>query len=416
MTTVTASTRGRAHWTLALLTLVFAVNQLDRGVVAILLESIKAEMHLSDTALGLMTGLGFALLYSIASIPLGRLADRGNRARVIGIGILLYSVFTAAMGFAQNIVQLCLARSAVAIGEASGNAPSAALISDLYPAEQRSRALSLWSAGSYLGLFAGLAFGGWLSAHYGWRAALWAVSVPGLIIGVACLTTIPDSGGAKVPAPKSGDGTPSAWLHSQTYRWIFVAMTLSGIVAYSVQIWTPSLLARVHGMGPAQVGFYAGLFKGLCGLGGILTGGYLAAALARGRPSRLGIVPIVATGLVPIALLVFLFATGETASLIGLGFASFLIPAYQGPALTMIHAVVPREGRAGATASVLAAVTLAGLGLGPLSVGSISDRLVPAFGADSLRYALLVPAIVPVAAMLAFWRASVALGAETEIG
>ncbi|MDB5719449.1 MAG: transporter [Alphaproteobacteria bacterium] len=405
-----ATTPPSPPWlTLALLTLVFAVNQLDRGIVAILLPSIKAEMHLSDTRLALLAGVSFALIYAAASIPIGRLADRYNRPRIVGVGVILYSLMTAAMGASQTFAQLLLCRSAVAIGEATGNAPSSTLISDTYPPERRPRALAIWSAGSYLGLFAGLTAGGWLVAHHGWRVALWSISIPGLAVGIACLTAVPEprESAAKDRTPAEPFGRVLAeLLKLRAFVWLFIAMVVSGIVAYSVQVWTPSILSRSQGFSASQIGFFSGLFKGALGLCGILAGGYLSQSLLRGRVGRLAWVPTGTSLLVPIALTVFIVAPQPSLSLIALGLASFLIPAYQGPAMALVHAVVPQARRSFGTTLILAGVTLGGLGLGPLMVGMLSDMLTPAFGKEALRYAFAIVALLPFGAAFAFWRAA----------
>lgn len=394
-------------WTLVLLTLLFGFNQLDRGIVAILIESLKAEMHLSDTAIGLMTGLGFSLVYAACSLPIGRYADRGNRVMLVGIGAFFYSIMAATMGFAQNVTQLLLARGAVAVGEATGSAPSSTIISDMYGPTSRTRAIAIWSAGSYLGLFAGLVLGGWLNAHYGWRVALWATAAPGAVVALLLLFTVKDPvrGGAegKIDREVQPLGKTIATLAaSPSYRWLFLALTFAAVTNYAFQVWVPSLLQRVHHLGPADVGFYAGLFKGLFGLAGILTGGFITNMVAKGRVKLLPVIPIIVAGLAGPALLTFLLADNKTMSLIALGAASFLMPAYQAASMTMLHAVARPRMRSMAVTVAFAGVALAGLGLGPLIVGILSDLFQPHFGASALRYALIVPALIPIITALCF--------------
>lgn len=406
------STKRERYWTLALLAALFAFNQLDRGIVAILLESIRAEMQLSDTVLGLMTGLGFSLIYALCSLPAGRIGDRYNRIKLISFGAIFYSLASAAMGFAQNVIQLVLARSAVAVGESTGSGASSSVLSDLFPPAQRVRVYSIWSAGSYLGLFAGLAFGGWLNAHYGWRVALWATALPGLMVALLTLLTVrdPRRGAsenrvvAETPPPLSA--TIATLFGTKTYSILFIALCLAGVSNFSFQIWIPSLLERVHHLGKADVGFYSGFFKGLMGLCGILAGGFVAEWLARGEVRRLALLPIFTTLGTAATLMAFLLSERASVGLVFLSIGSFLLPAYQGASLTMLHAVVNPRMRSFATTLAFAGVSLAGLGSGPLLVGAISDWLHPAMGEQSLRYALMVPALLPIVIALVYWLAS----------
>lgn len=391
----------QAGWALALLTLVFGFNQLDRGIVAILLESIKAEMHLSDTLLGLMTGLGFSFVYFLTAFPLGRLADRTNRIRIISIGLIFYSMMAAVMGFAQNVYQLIACRSLVAVGEASGNAPSNAVIADLYPHAKRSRAIAIWSGGSYLGLFVGLTAGGWIHAHYGWRAALLITASPGVVVGLLLLLTVRDPArGSTEPTSrthhaKSLAETAKILFSQRSYVMLVIAMMLATFTAYSLQAWVPSFLSRVHHLDKAAVGFYAGFFKGLMGLFGILAGGLLTHQIIKRRPHLIGIVPVVSALLLPFAMMVFLHSRDVSVSLAALALAGFLIPAYTAPGFTMLHSVVPPSARAFATTVLLAVASLVGLGCGPLVVGFLSDLFTPWAGSDSLRYALIFPGLLP---------------------
>lgn len=410
----------QAGWALALLTLVFGFNQLDRGIIAILLDSIKAEMELSDTALGLMTGLGFSLVYSLSAFPLGRLADRTNRIRIISIGVIFYSMIAAVMGFAQNIYQLIACRSLVAVGEASGNAPSSAVIADLYPHAKRSLALALWSGGSYLGLFVGLTAGGWIHEHYGWRAALLVTTSPGVLVGLLLLMTVRDPArGSMEPSRRvykanSLKVTAKIMLSQRSYVMLVIAMALATITSQSVQIWVPSFLSRVHHFDKASVGFYAGFFKGMMGLLGIIAGGILTHQIIKRRPHLIGVVPVASTLLLPIAMMTFLLVDDPSVSLAALAMAGFLIPAYTGPALTMVHSVIPPNARAFATTVVLAMASLVGLGSGPLIVGYLSDLFMPWAGSDSIRYALIFTGILPFLTSFVFYLAARALARDQE--
>lgn len=385
---------SRRGYVLTLLMLIMGMNQLDRGIVAILLDSIKGEMHLSDTAMGVIVGSGFAIIYAIASLPLARIADRHSRTAVIGIGMIFYSMMAVAMSFAQNMAQLVAARAAVAVGEASGSAPSTSLISEHYPPKDRPRAMSVWSSGSYLGLFIGLAAGGWLNQHYGWRVALWATATPGLLIAILFLLTVREPGRSTTHAAKM----PPIGLAlrqfgaSRTYLLLLGGFVSQAFVMYSVTSWGPALLGRVHGMSPAEVGFYAGMSKGLCSLLGALAGGLATHRIAGSNLRRMAIVPIAGTLLTPFAVATFLLADNIAVALAGLFVTSFLLPIHYASALAMLHGVVAAEVRSLSSAIVFMTMALGGLALGPLVVGVASDAF-SSTGADSLRYALLIPAM-----------------------
>ena len=386
---------SRRGYVLTLLMLIMGMNQVDRGIVAILLDSIKAEMKLTDTTMGLVVGSGFAIIYALASIPLARVADRHSRKWVIGIGLFIYSIMAAGMGLAQNVVQLVAARAAVAVGEASGSAPSSSLISEYYPPKDRPRAMSIWSAGSYLGLLLGMSAGGWLNQQYGWRVALWATAAPGLVLAFIFSFTVrePQRGAehnANVPAMRVAlrqlSGNP-------TYMLLLGGFVSQAFVMYSLTTWAPSLLGRVHHMTPSEVGVYAGLSKGLCSLLGAIAGGYATKRIAGSDLKRMAIVPIIGTFLLPFAVMTFLLADDRTIALSGLFLSCFLLPIHYASALAMLHGVVAREIRSLASAIVFSAMALGGLALGPLIVGIASDAFA-AEGVNSLRFALVIPAQV----------------------
>lgn len=397
-----------ATWVLALLTAAMGVNQLDRGVVAILLQSIKSEMKLSDTALGLMTGFGFSIVYAMASIPVGRLADRHNRINIVSLGIVFYSAMAACMGFATNITQLIAARSAVAIGEATGSAPSMALIADLYPAKKRARAVGIWSSGTYIGLFIGLSAGGWLNQHYGWRVALCATATPGVLVALILKLTAREPRRGQSDTAPVGNEPKNTWsalqqlLTNPAYMLLTAAIMCSAFVNYSFSAWVPSLLGRVHHLSPASIGLAAGLFKGLLGLAGALLGGFAAHYYARGRLGAMGMLAATTCLLIVPAMLVFLFAPSETVSLVGLGVGSLLIPACQAPGLTMVQSSVAPGNRAFAVTLIFTCSSLFGFGLGPLVTGMISDANIASHGAQSLVYALLLPTFVSLPTALFF--------------
>lgn len=402
---------GRA-WVLLLLTAAMGVNQLDRGVVAILLPSIKVEMHLSDTALGLLTGFGFSIVYVIASIPIGRMGDRYNRINIISVGMLFYSLVAIAMGFAANITQLIVARSAVAVGEATGSGPSTSVIADLYPVKSRARAIGIWVSGTYIGLFLGLSAGGWFNEHYGWRVALSTVAAPGLVLALLLKLTARE--------PKRGQSDDAAVTHdrpantaaalnelrtNKAFMLLLLAVMFSAFVNYSFFAWVPSVLGRVQHLDVGSIGLVSGLFRGLLGFAGALIGGFAAHYLAKGNLRLMSYIAATSAILLVPSMLLFLLASSHVLSLIGLGLGSVLIPVCQAPGLSTVQAVVRPGNRAFAMTVILSCSTLFGLGLGPLVTGMISDAASARYGSQSLTLGLLVPTIVSLFAGLFYFAA-----------
>ncbi len=176
------STPG-ARAMLALLVLLYVINYIDRQILSVLLEPIKQELEVSDTAMGLLTGLAFALFYTTAGIPIARWADRGSRRKVVVVGVVVWSAMTALSGLARNFVQLALARVGVGIGEATLSPAAHSLISDAFPPERRATALGIYNIGGNVGIMLGFMLGGWIGEAFGWRMAFFVVGLPGLARG-----------------------------------------------------------------------------------------------------------------------------------------------------------------------------------------------------------------------------------------
>jgi MFS family permease len=192
-----------------MLTVVYIFNFIDRQVLVILQEPIKKELHLSDTQLGMLSGFTFAIFYVTMGIPIARFADKGNRRNIVTLALGVWSIMTALSGLAHNFIQLLLARIGVGVGEAGGSPPAHAMISDYFPPRKRSTALSIYSAGLYLGVMIGFLMGGYLSQKLGWRTAFYVVGVPGLIF---CLVFY-----ATVKEPQRGSTDPGTVGTGQTY-------------------------------------------------------------------------------------------------------------------------------------------------------------------------------------------------------
>jgi len=179
-----------ARYALAILTAIYSLNFLDRTVINILIDPIKHDYHLSDTVMGFISGFGFVILYSILAAPVARWADRGNRRSIITGGLILWSGMTALGGIARNALQLTLSRFGVGIGEAAGTAPSASMISDLFPGNKRSTAMSIYQLGPVIGGFLGAFIGGWINHYYGWHDAFLVAGIPGLVVAIVFRFTV----------------------------------------------------------------------------------------------------------------------------------------------------------------------------------------------------------------------------------
>lgn len=392
---VAARPLTNSRLTLAVLLSVFAINFMDRQILALLVEPIKTDMGLSDTQIGLLYGFAFAVLFATAGIPIARAADRGNRARIVNWALVVFSLMTAACGLATSYWQLLAARVGVAIGEGGTNPPSHSIISDLYPIERRSTAMAIFALGPHVGLLLGFLVGGWIAQLWGWRAAFLVAGLIGLLfaaVSFACL---------REPAARQVDGVdavepPPAVAVLQTLmrhaslRHVFAGAALFSIAVYAVVGWLPSFLIRGHGLSTGVVGTVLALVIGLLGGAGTMFGGWVADRLGARDPGwRLGAVAIALVVMAPFWTIVFL--TSDTTILLALlAIAGALLGFYLGPTFAMVQSLVDPSMRATAAACLLFVFNIVGLGLGPLAVGVLSDALQPDFGPKSLGIALLL--------------------------
>lgn len=195
------------RYALTILVLGYTSSHVDRNIMGILMEPVKADLMLTDTQLGFLSGIAFAIFYATLGIPIALVADRGNRRNIIAWAIAIWSGMTAVCGLAQNFWQLALARIGVGIGEAGSSPPSHSMIADMYPPEERASAMAIYSLGVYFGVMIGFLVGGWVAVWYGWRAAFFVVGLPGLILALIVRYTLvePPRGGADGIAPEKHD-------------------------------------------------------------------------------------------------------------------------------------------------------------------------------------------------------------------
>ena len=377
---------------LLLLLLAYIFNFLDRNIAGILAVPIRAEFHLSDTALSEL-GVAFGLFYAVIAIPIAWFADRRSRVNIITLSVALWSLFSAGCGMAQSYTQLVIARMGVAVGEAGGIAPSYSLLTDYYPNERRSWALALYSLGIPIGSGLGLFFGGWLATHFSWRSAFMIVGLPGLAIAILIKLLIPepergrfDSKAAVVTKheriSRSVIGNCSFWLLSS-------GAASGSIMGYGLLFWLPSFFNRSFGLSLSQAGWFYGSIVLVGGMAGISLGGWLGDRLGFARPGAYAGIPAFCfLGTVPLLALA-LFTPNLWLCWLLFTIAQMLALAWLGPVLAAVQHIVTPKMRATASASFLFINNLIGIAFGVYFLGRLSDAMKAAHGANSLQYSIL---------------------------
>lgn len=390
-------TEGQRRYTLFILLLIFTFSNIDRHILAVLLEPIKHELDLSDTQLGFLSGLAFAIFYSTLGIPMAMWADRRGRKNVILLAIAVWSAMTVLCGFAANFVQLALARMGVSIGEAGSSPPSNSMIADLYPPNKRATAMATYSLGINIGILIGFMAGGWINQLYGWRVAFFVVGAPGLVLAAIGWFTLrePPRGhadglaGTAVVTPPLGAAFRHVW-HTKSIRHIIAGASLSSFVGYGGVAWTASYLQRSHGMTTGEAGTVIGLYVGFAGGLGVYVGGLLADRLGR-HDQRWGLWLIAGAGLISAPFYVgFLLTDSKEMALALWAIPVFVSVFYVGSTGAWVQGLTPLGMRSVVPAVNLLIINVIGLGLGPMTVGVLSDLFEPSLGIESLRYALLV--------------------------
>jgi len=413
--TAPASATGDRYRTYVLIALAVVgfMCAVDRVVISMFMEPIKKEFGLNDTELGLLTGLAFALMGGIASVPLARWADRGNRKWIIGGALAAWSVMTAASGAATNFVQLLAARVGVGVGEAGCIPATHSMLGDYYPRELRPRALGIHSAGTYLGALGGMLGGGILVQTVGWRAGFVWLGVAGVVMAAVFHLTVrePLRTAAAAAATAAAGAPRSARLIDQlgdlqAFGWLVMAFSTTSLAGTSVMVWLPSYFARAFTLSPMQIGLGLGLCIGVATAIGSIFGGQLAVRYAKNSRSwGPGYAAAVTVLVMPFYVGSF-HAPHPLVAFVML-FCAFLIAgSILGPVFSTLQDMVAPEARATAFAVVALFGVLVGQGLGPLLVGAISDALHVKSGAaaDGLRWAMTWVALINLLTIVAFWR------------
>ncbi len=386
------------YYLLAVLTLIYAVNFIDRQLLAILQEPIKAELGLSDGQLGLLTGFAFAVFYVTAGIPIASLADKGNRRNIIANVVALWSVMTAVCGLAQNYWQLLAARIGVGVGEAGCSPPAHSMLSDVFPPSFRATALSIYSSGINVGILFGFLLGGWLNEFFGWRVAFIVVGLPGVLIALLVKFSIAEPiRGFSENRKMEAEGKTSKLKDvlkliraRPSLRHLMFAGSLSAFSGYSVTSWIASYILRNYEMGTGELGTWLALTIGVFGAVGTLCSGVIADRLGRRDQRWYMWLPAIASLLAaPFFALTMMSSSAEGTLLLNI-IPMMLSTVYVGSCVAMIHGMLNINMRATGSAVFYFILNIIGLGLGPYSVGLLSDYLQVDYGVDGLRYAMII--------------------------
>ncbi len=390
------------YYALAVLTLIYVFNFVDRQIIVILSEYIIEDLDLSLTQYGMLSGIAFAAIYCVFGIPIARLADKGNRRNVIAVSVTVWSIFTALCGSVQNFWQLFAARFGVGIGEAGGSPPAHSMVSDIFPVEERGTALSIYSMGVYGGVLVGYVGGAYLVQWFDWRVAFIVVGLPGIFLAILLRLTVkePPRGfsEARADVGETSFQEVLALLWSRkAFRHLSFACALHAFVTYGVGNFMVIFLSRVHDMPTLEIGKYYGVVAGIGGLAGTLVGGWSSDKMANktGNKNWYIWIPFISTlAAIPFALNTFLLMdSGMSATL------SWLVPVFFGgfylaPCIAMTHGMVGLRMRALSSAVLFFVLNLIGLGLGPILTGLVADLWEPQYGTDSIRYAMSLTVLV----------------------
>jgi predicted MFS family arabinose efflux permease len=385
---------GYANYVLGVLFVVYVFNFIDRQAMSVFIGPIQQEFGASDTVMGLLVGFAFALLYTVAGIPIARLADRGNRRTIVAVGLAVWSAMTIASGMARTFTQLVLARIGVGIGEAAGTPPSHSLIADYFAPNRRATALAIYSSGVFVGSAIAYLGGGFLREHFDWRTAFIVLGAPGLAIALLVRFTVREpprglSEQRSVDTAQSSLGETLRYLlDSRAWRHLIIGSALLSITGYGVLMWGYEFYGRVHGMGPFAVGQWMALIVGVGGSLGTLIGGRLADKLGERRPSLALSVPgLVTLCAMPIGAL-FLLTEWRLLSLWGFFVFYLFLNAYIPTMYSANQNLARLEMRATTSAILLFIINIVGAGVGPFLVGLLNDHFAATYGTEAIRYGL----------------------------
>ncbi len=407
-----------AYYVLGVLFVVYIFNFIDRQILAILLQPIKEDLKISDTALGFLTGFAFAVFYTFAGLPLARLADRWVRRSLIALSIAIWSVMTATSGLARGFTDLALARIGVGIGEAGATPPAHSLLSDYFPPEKRATALALYACGVPVGVGLGYWLGGWINDNFGWRMAFFVIGLPGVVMALIVRLTV------REPVRGMSEHQP---LSTRTYSlgevWRFFAALPAGrhislaaafiaFSGYGLAAWIPAFFVRIHHMTPGELGLWMSWITAIGGTLGSFSGGTIADRWGRRQPRARVYVSMIGTLLAIPFLVVTVLLTDRRLALLSFLPANVFGTLWFGPAASIVQDLVPPAMRAVASAVFIFILTIIGLGAGPQVIGILNDWIGTP---DAIRYSLLYVAVtMNLLSAWFFWRTGKTLAQDLE--
>ncbi len=409
------TTRFVAYWALAVLFLVNVFNQADRMLFGVVVEPIRHDLALSDTQMSLLSGLFFILFNLVAGLLLARAIDRGNRVRILALGVLAWSLATAALGLAEGFWSLAAARIAVGVGEATAFPAAMSLIPDLFRAEARGRAVAVFQSSAFMGIVGGTVVAGVLGAMLGWRMMFVVCGLAGLVAAALLVLTVREpvraEGDRVTPAGETYfGGMISACrrvLRLPGMPALLVGFGLTSMMTAVLAAWGPAFLLRSHGVPLAQVGLVIGPSVGIGGIVGTISSGFIADWLVRrrGSPSAALLIPLVSAPLSLPFMAGFVFAPSLVLAMVCAGVMNAVISASMPPTMSFAVSSADPRDRATLSTMLLAAAGLIGGSLGPFIVGSLSDLWAARLGDESLRQAMAVLLVMPALATVFLWRA-----------
>ena len=394
------------RYLLGVLVVVSACNLSESSALGLLLQNIKVDLRLTDSELGILSGIAFALFYSVMGVPIARWADRGNRITVISVTTFIWGVMVALCGVAANFAQLLLLRIGVAVGEAGYMPPSHSLIAEYFAREERARAVAIFALGGSLSAVIGDFWAGWLNELYGWRATFMIIGLPGLVLAAVAWLTLEeprnsrraDYLGIAGGAPRSPPATASPpdfkavcrmLAGNRTFRHLVIAASVVNFFGYGIVQWQPAFLIRSFGLSTGEIGTCYAIIYGSSWVGTYWGGIWASRHAARDEPRQLRLMAVLYCGVAFMSCLTYL-TSNRYAAIGWIALVALATSPVYGPLYGIIQTLIPDRMRATAIAVLYFISNLVGMGFGPLSTGVLSDALRPLAGTESLRYALLL--------------------------
>lgn len=411
------------YYVLFVLVLIFILNWIDRMILSILLVPIQQELQLSDTAMGMLSGFGFAVLYAVSTIVIARYSDRHNRRDLLTAAVAIWSVATSLCGMVTGFGQLLLGRAAVGVAEAGGGAPTYSIISDYFAPRRRALAMGIYSSGIYLGIMLSFLLGSYLADRFGWRMTFLLLGPPGLVLALVLRFTVkePVRGRFEPPTLRGNHTVVDALRFLRGQRAYLAAaggLTITAVTQGAYAAWAPAMLIKVHGFSLTQAGLGLGLVLGIAGAAGTFAGGGLSDWLSARNPRIRLYFPAIATLLTTPFFAAFCLADDPQLALGIYAVGTVISATHFGPAFGLTQNLAQPAMRGFATALVMVATVLTGQGLGPVLTGALSDALRGSVEGEPIRYALAIMAAFATlgAAMFAYGARYVAADFERATG